>query len=98
MPFKDGSYFYQNFIDSSTHLTISKFTFLNKEALQLYEDNKLDLFYSLFFEYAVKQIDKKIINKYIPFILLNSINTTFVDIVYLFPYKLYNEFIETKWR
>jgi hypothetical protein len=89
-PFRDGSLFFQNFIDSSTRMTISKITAINKKAFQLYKDEKMDEFYDIYFDYGLRTISKVVYKKYIPFLLSHNADTTFKDIKYLMPSNKFN--------
>jgi hypothetical protein len=84
-PFRDGSYFFQNFLDSSTRMTISKITAINKDAFQLYKDEKMEEFYNIYFEYAMNNIDNIVYKIYIPYLLQYSPDITFKDYQYLIP-------------
>ena len=84
-PFKDGSFFFHNFIDASTRMTVSKVTSLNKKSFELYKEEKMDEFYDIYFDYGIYNIDFEVYLKYIPFLLNLKINTTFKDIPYLIP-------------
>jgi len=84
-PFRDGSFFFHNFIDVSTRMTVSKVTALNKTSFELYKEEKMDEFYDIYFDYGIYNIDLDVYLKYIPFLLSLKINTTFKDIPYLMP-------------
>ena len=84
-PFIDGSFFFQNFIDSSTRMTISKVTALNDLAFELYKNEKMDKFYEIYFNYGINNIDQIVFDLYIPYLLKYDINISFKKIQYLMP-------------
>lgn len=94
-PFKDGSFLYQNFITSAMRLSISNFTSINKNAYKLYVDEDMDSFYSLFFDYGITLIERKVILRYLPKLINFNIPATFIDCNYLIPHKLYVDRIES---
>jgi hypothetical protein len=66
-------------------MTISKVTAMNKEAFDLYKEEKMEEFYKIFFEYGVTNIDDIVYSTYIPELLKYNPDITFKDYQYLIP-------------
>ncbi len=94
-PFKDGSFLYQNFITSAMRLTISKFTSIDKNAYNLYVDEKMDMFYSLYFNYGISLIERKVILRYLPKLIQFNTSPIFINRNYLISQQLYIDRIES---
>ncbi len=91
--FKDGTPFFQNFIDASTKMTVNKFTAINKHAFQLYKDNKMKEFYDIYHNYSILNISKNIFTVYIPILLSINVIVEFTEVDYLISRTKYNLYL-----